>query len=485
MSDEKKVNAETTEVQPPEGAPAPKKRVWPIVMSAFAVIVIAVLVGFLHWHEEPSFCSTICHEVMYPYVDGYYSEDPALSAADHEAAGVTCLGCHWSQAKLLDLVNEVVMFVSDSFTDPLPDMSEEFVNDEFCGTCHDGTTAPTKESATEGWTYDPHNIPEGIAGHDGQNFTCGSCHSVHKQSRLVCAECHVGFTADLSEEDQAALANWAIPEPVDSIDVPAAAEAFGIYDPHAGDAYVQFSSMHETAGSDGGTITCADCHDTKTIVCAECHEDVFTEDNLPEGWTLGVSEAKAATADMYGIFDPHAGDAYVQFSPMHETAGSDGGTITCADCHDTKTIKCAQCHLNTFEGNVPEGWSLPEGAMDVSAMATTTDDAATDEGAADDASSDAAAVDMSTVSDGTYEGTGKGIGGDVPVTVTVEGGTITSVEVGDNSETQGIGSNAIEQLPDAIVAANGTEGVDAVSGATVTSNAIFDAVNAALASATA
>ena len=43
MSDEKKVNAETTEVQPPEGAPAPKKRVWPIVMSAFAVIVIAVI----------------------------------------------------------------------------------------------------------------------------------------------------------------------------------------------------------------------------------------------------------------------------------------------------------------------------------------------------------------------------------------------------------------------------------------------------------
>ena len=85
--------------------------------------------------------------------------------------------------------------------------------------------------------------------------------------------------------------------------------------------------------------------------------------------------------------------------------------------------------------------------------------------------------------DGTYEASGKGIGGDVPVTVTVEGGKIASVEVGENSETQGIGSKAIEQLPDAIVAANGTTGVDAVSGASVTSSAIFTAVEDCLAQA--
>ncbi len=82
--------------------------------------------------------------------------------------------------------------------------------------------------------------------------------------------------------------------------------------------------------------------------------------------------------------------------------------------------------------------------------------------------------------DGTYEGEGKGIGGKVPVTVEVKDGKVASVTVGDNSETQGIGSKAIEQLPDEIVAAGGTEGVDAVSGATVTSKAIFTAVDAAL-----
>ena len=82
--------------------------------------------------------------------------------------------------------------------------------------------------------------------------------------------------------------------------------------------------------------------------------------------------------------------------------------------------------------------------------------------------------------DGTYEGEGKGIGGKVPVTVEVKDGKVASVTVGDNSETQGIGSKAIEQLPDEIVKANGTEGVDAVSGASVTSKAIFTAVDAAL-----
>ncbi len=85
--------------------------------------------------------------------------------------------------------------------------------------------------------------------------------------------------------------------------------------------------------------------------------------------------------------------------------------------------------------------------------------------------------------DGAYTGEGKGIGGKVPVTVTVEGGKVTKVEVGDNSETEGIGSKAIEQLPEQIVAANGTEGVDALAGATVTSKAIFTAVEAALESA--
>ena len=80
----------------------------------------------------------------------------------------------------------------------------------------------------------------------------------------------------------------------------------------------------------------------------------------------------------------------------------------------------------------------------------------------------------------TLTGTAKGFGGDVTVTLTVNGDDIVSVvAVGDN-ETQGIGTNAIEQLPALIVDADSAD-VDGVSGATYTSNAIIEAVNAALA----
>ena len=100
----------------------------------------------------------------------------------------------------------------------------------------------------------------------------------------------------------------------------------------------------------------------------------------------------------------------------------------------------------------------------------------TTEAEAEAEKTDEAPASDAAYTDGEYTAEGKGIGGTVPVTVTVKDGKVAEVTVGDNSETQGIGSKAIEQLPDAIVAANGTEGVDAVSGATVTSKAIFTAV---------
>ena len=126
----------------------------------------------------------------------------------------------------------------------------------------------------------------------------------------------------------------------------------------------------------------------------------------------------------------------------------------------------------TTDQKADEKAATTDQKADEKAAATDTKDAKADEKAAD--TKDAAAA---TLKDGEYKASSKGIGGDVPVTVTIKDGKIAKVEVGENSETEGIGSKAIEQLPDAIVKANGTEGVDAVSGASVTSKAIFDAVN--------
>lgn len=89
------------------------------------------------------------------------------------------------------------------------------------------------------------------------------------------------------------------------------------------------------------------------------------------------------------------------------------------------------------------------------------------------------AMAVTIPADGTYEGSANGMGGALAVTVTVEGGKIAGVQVGDHKETPGICEPAIEQIPAAIVEKQSTE-VDVVAGATITSEAIKAAVEAAL-----
>ena len=79
----------------------------------------------------------------------------------------------------------------------------------------------------------------------------------------------------------------------------------------------------------------------------------------------------------------------------------------------------------------------------------------------------------------TAKGVGQGIDGDVVVQVEADATTIYAVEVLEQHETEGIGTVAAEKLPAAIVAANSIA-VDAIAGATVTSNAIKDAIRQAL-----
>ena len=80
--------------------------------------------------------------------------------------------------------------------------------------------------------------------------------------------------------------------------------------------------------------------------------------------------------------------------------------------------------------------------------------------------------------DGTYPGEAQGMS-TVKVSVTVTDGKISDVEVVEHNETEGFCEPAIEQIPAAIVENNSTD-VEAVSGATVTSEAIKEAVNNAL-----
>ncbi len=84
--------------------------------------------------------------------------------------------------------------------------------------------------------------------------------------------------------------------------------------------------------------------------------------------------------------------------------------------------------------------------------------------------------------DGTYEGTAEGRNADIVVSVEVKDGKIASVEVTSHEETDGIADPALTDTPAAIVSKNSTD-VEAVSSATITSEAIIKAVEDALSKA--
>ena len=82
---------------------------------------------------------------------------------------------------------------------------------------------------------------------------------------------------------------------------------------------------------------------------------------------------------------------------------------------------------------------------------------------------------------GEFTGTATGMG-EVTVTVTLTDGVITACKVVGDSETEGIGSVVVESAPDEIVSGN-KGAIDVVSGATITSDAINEALAVALAAA--
>ncbi len=83
---------------------------------------------------------------------------------------------------------------------------------------------------------------------------------------------------------------------------------------------------------------------------------------------------------------------------------------------------------------------------------------------------------------GIYTGSARGYGGRIEVTVKVDENRILAIAAIGDSETEGVGKVALEKLPALIVEANSTD-IDGVSGATYSSQGLFEAVNDALAQA--
>jgi urocanate reductase len=78
-----------------------------------------------------------------------------------------------------------------------------------------------------------------------------------------------------------------------------------------------------------------------------------------------------------------------------------------------------------------------------------------------------------------YEGTGQGFRGPIAVQVRLNDGVITEIEIIDSAEDRLVGESAIEELIDLVIMYNSTD-IDAVSGATESSNGFLEAVKNAI-----
>ena len=76
---------------------------------------------------------------------------------------------------------------------------------------------------------------------------------------------------------------------------------------------------------------------------------------------------------------------------------------------------------------------------------------------------------------GTYTASAEGYGGDVTVEVEFDNESILSVTILSQNETESVAGQALKEIPEQIVEAQTSE-VDAITSATITSDAIMTAV---------
>lgn len=182
-----------------------KKRVG-IVCGVIAVIVAIAGFGMWTWHDDPSFCGTVCHTPMASYLETYdqkpntegvdkygnpVSNTSAMLAVQHGAMGFDCLTCH--KPTLGQQISEGTKWLTGNYTYPLDERSVAELgeptgmgSDEMClnESCHNMTRDDLYNlTADEENLYNPHWSHH-------ETLDCGTCHKAHGQSVLYCTQCH-------------------------------------------------------------------------------------------------------------------------------------------------------------------------------------------------------------------------------------------------------------------------------------------------------
>lgn len=194
-------------------APKRKDNRLKVVGIVAGVIVVLGIAGFV-WHEQPSFCSAICHTPMDGYLQTYEAKlgqsatdkwgntvanaSGMMASVHREKAGSTCLSCH--QPVMSEQVTEGMEWVSGNYYAPLSERSltdlvqARGVNSQqFClnSDCHNMTYDDLAQ-ATSNMTYNPHETH-----YDG--LECSDCHKAHRASVYYCTKCHSDAADEMPE----------------------------------------------------------------------------------------------------------------------------------------------------------------------------------------------------------------------------------------------------------------------------------------------
>ncbi len=146
-------------------------------LLAIAAVILLGLLGNVVMHQVerfPKLACSPCH-VMNPYVEGY--DQGQLLSTRHKAAHVDCIDCH--ENGIEDKIHETIWYVTDDFDDP---PAKRHFGNQMCTKCHNDIDALIAKT-DKGNGVNPHNSHLG-------DLTCSDCHSMHRQSKAACQNCH-------------------------------------------------------------------------------------------------------------------------------------------------------------------------------------------------------------------------------------------------------------------------------------------------------
>ena len=206
--------------------------------------------------------------------------------------------------------------------------------------------------------------------------------------------------------------------------------------------------------------TCASCHgsaDAAKALVTSTQEKVTARETetgnrlseLKDTLTAAVSEAKMTEEELDAVRKLHReAQWFFDFCYVENSEGA----------HNSKlSIRC----LDTADAKIAEAMTLLTGEAPAAAPAEET-----------------------PAADGALSATVQGFGGDVTVQVELNGdGTVKTLTIDTPNETAGLGQRASEaEFTDQFIGkagpfTYGENGIDALSGATITSNAVLEAIN--------